>query len=118
MIRVVVAALVLSAFLGCGGGGPRKEAAESYIIKSVLADPSKGSIIIDIALDPQARESEVKAAAEGIIAKHKNEYSSIVVKTHLSSDTSGLPYGTSILEGGVISHSFNPRAIPEKIKTH
>lgn len=118
MIRVVGAAVVLTVFLACGGGAPRKEAAEAYVIKSVLADPSRNSIIIDISIDPQSRESEVKAAAEAIIAKHKNEYSSIVVKSHLTPDTSGLPYGTSFFEAGVISHSFNPKAIPEKIKPH
>lgn len=120
MIRVVTAGLVLSVFLACGGDGPKRsnQPSESYVIKSVIADPSRRSIIIDISIDPQSSESDVKAAAEALIAQHKAEYSSILVRSHLTADTSGLPYGTSSFESGVTTHSFSPKAAREKIGTH
>jgi hypothetical protein len=121
MMKVVSTVLVLSAFLACGGGGPRRtgEPSDSYIVRATTTDPSRGSITFSISVRSSASEDDVKAAAEDLIAKHRAEYPSIVVKSYpMSADGSGLPYATSVLDGGVINHSFNPKAAPQKIETH
>ena len=119
MIRVVIAVLIVSAFVACGGDGPTRNKAELYRVNATVADPSRGSITISISVASNPSESDVKEAAEAVIATYKKEYPNIVVKSYpMSADGSGLPYGTSVLDGGVISHSFNPQALREKIKTH
>ena len=119
MIRVVISVLIVSALVGCGGDGPTRGKAELYNVRATVADPSRGSITISISIASNPSERDVKEAAEAVIATYKTEYPNIIVKSYpMSSDGSGLPYGTSVLDRGVISHSFNPEALREKIKTH
>jgi ABC-type glycerol-3-phosphate transport system substrate-binding protein len=119
MIRAVISVLVALAFVACGGDGPKRTKADLYSIRATVADPSRGTITISISVASNPSERDVKEAAEAVIATYRAEYPSITVKSYpMSADGSGLPYGTSVLEGGVISHSFNPQSASEKIKTH
>jgi hypothetical protein len=119
MMRVAVILLILASFSACGGDGPRHaNDPEPYTVTGTVADPTTGSLTVSIAVASKSTERSVKEAAEAVIAMHRAEYPNIVVKAYpVSSDPSGLPYGTSILQDGVISHSFNPN-YAEKIKTH
>jgi hypothetical protein len=119
MLRVVLAVLIISAFVACGGDGPKRTKDNLYSVRATVVDPSRKSVTISISLASNPTEGDVKEAAEAVIATYKAEYPNIIVKSYpMSADGSGLPYGTSVLQDGVISHSFNPQALVEKIKTH
>ena len=82
MIRVVIAALMVSAFVACGGDGPTRNKAELYRVNATVADPSRGSITISISVASNPSESDVKEAAEAVIATYKKDYPNIIVKSY------------------------------------
>ncbi len=121
MTRVAVSALILLALLACGGSGPRRigKGSESYVINSTLVDPARKAATFSISVDSQSTQADVKSVAELVVERYKADYPNITVKTYLlGSDTSGLPYATSMLADNAVTHWFNPQAVPQKIPTH
>ena len=121
MIKACIGAFALLSLVACGSDSPKelRRHAEPYIVNSALADPANHSVTISITVDPPATEADVKTAAEMAIAKYRNEYTSITIKSYLrSSDPSGLPYATSMFADGVITHFITPQAASQKIPTH
>ena len=121
MKRIAVGALTLLFLLACGGGGPKTigKRPDTYLINSSLSDPARKAITINISVNSQSTQDDVKTVAEQVISKHKAEYQNITVSTYLlGSDPGGAPFATSIFADNGVTHRFNPQAASQKIPTH
>ena len=82
-------------------------------------DSATNSITVMIRVFGPANQSNVKAVAEDVIAKHRGQYKIITIKSYVAgSSLSGLPYATSTFENDKIEHQFNPQAATQKIPSH
>lgn len=120
MLRAICAALVLSAFIACGGAPPpTRSNAQPFSVISEQADSAAHTLTVLIRVSGPATEANVKPIAESVIASRNAGYPRIFVKSYLEGAGSGdLPFAISRLEDGVITHHFNSMAETEKIKTH
>jgi len=123
-VVMIKSALILSTvllFAACGNKvtAPVTETADSFTVLSESPDPATKSITVNIRIDGPLSEASAKAAAETTIARYRNSYSNVTVRSFLqSSRETDLPYSTSVLQNGMISHKINPMVAPQKIPTH
>ena len=121
MRRIAVGSLILLFLLACGGGGPKKigKRLEPYIVNSTLVDPARKGVTFSISVNAQSTQDDVKTVAEMVISTNKAQFENITVKTYLlGSDASGVPYATSMLADGTVTHWITPQPATEKIPTH
>ncbi|HKY06348.1 MAG TPA: hypothetical protein VJQ56_15740 [Blastocatellia bacterium] len=120
MIKYAVIALVLSAAVACSNAqAPVEKQGEPYIVLASSIDQSAGSITVSIRVDPPANEQRIKSVAEQAISRYSDQYRTVTIKSYgAGSSPSELPFATSILENGTITHQITPRAATQKIPTH
>jgi hypothetical protein len=107
--------------VSCGGTAPRPTLAraQSYSVISEQADPVAGTLTISIKVAGPVTQSNLKSAAESLIAERKSEYRHITVKSYAeNAAASDPPAAISRLENDAISHVFNTKTETERIKTH
>jgi hypothetical protein len=117
----VSAVAALTLVVSCGGTAPRPTLAraQSYSVISEQADPVAGTLTISIKVAGPVTQSNLKSAAEALIAERKSEYRHITVKSYAeNAATSDPPAAISRLENDAVSHVFNARTEPERIQTH
>lgn len=123
-MRVLVCAIVLvvaSALAGCSDPPARPESSnvESFDIVAETIDPSTGAFTVTVRVSPPVSEARVKSLAESLIDQRKNAFGNIRVRTLTSGAGAGdLPYAVSVLQDGVVTHTFNKQAAPQRIPTH
>jgi hypothetical protein len=68
---------------------------------------------------PGLTEAEVKATAESVLTSYAQQYKEVTVRS-FRGDTavSSLPYLTSMMADGGITHRVNKAAAQERIRTH
>ena len=121
MFKVIIAALISSFFVSCGGSAPAptRASARAYAVISEQADPEGSALTLIIKVPGPITQSSVKAIAESVIAERRAEYRHITVKSYAENMTTGdQPVAISTLEGDSVSHRFNLRSETEKIQTH
>gem|GEM_PF-1374140 len=117
----VSSAAVLTLVVSCGGTAPRPTLtrAQSYSVISEQADPIAGTLTISIKVVGPATQSNLKSAADSLIAERKSEYRHITVKSYAeNAAASDPPAAISRLENEAVSHVFNARTETERIQTH
>ncbi len=110
------------AFAGCGSNNTDRSAAPqepvpSFRVESEQPDQINRALTVNIRFLGPTTESQVKSAAEFVIADRKERYGSITVNSFVLSP-SDKPYGVSQLEGGEITHRFNRQSDSVRIPTH
>jgi hypothetical protein len=121
MIRIAAVALILSVFLACGGGGPKRigKGSDLYVINATLVDPARSTVTFSISVHSQSSQGDVKDIVDQVVARYKTEYPNMTIKTYLlGSDQSELPFATSIYADGAVTHFFNTQPASQKIPTH
>jgi hypothetical protein len=121
MIKIAVIFLAMIMLTACGSKAiaPANEAGDAFTILSSSPDQAAGGITINIRIDGPLSQETARAAAETVIARNRNNYRNITVKSFApGSKETDLPYTTSILQNGSINHKANPMAAPQKIPTH
>ena len=122
MIKVITLSLLILAFAGCGSDHTAQDAAThepvpSFRVESEQPDQVNRAITVNIRFPGPATESQVKSAAEFVIADRKDRYSSITVNSFVLG-ASDKPYGISRLEAGEVTHRFNHQGESVRIPTH
>ena len=120
MFRTIIGALVLSAFVACGGApAPTRSNLQAFSVISEQADPAAGTLTLLIRVSGPATQANVKPIAESVIASKKGDYAHIIVKSYVEGTTaSDPPFAISRLEDGAITHRFNSMNETQKIPTH
>jgi hypothetical protein len=120
MIRVMIVAVVLSAFAACGGApAPTRSNLQAFSVISEQADPAAGTLTLLIRVSGPATQANVKPIAESVIASKKGDYAHVIVKSYVEGTTaSDPPFAISRLEDGAITHRFNSMNETQKIPTH
>lgn len=113
--------ILISLFaVACGGNPPQmSSASQSYSIIAEKPDLATSGIVVDIQLNGQPSQNEVKTIAESLIASRKDQYKNVVVRSFVEGAAQGrVPYAFSRIENGAITHQFNPQSETQKIPTH
>lgn len=120
MLRVMIAAVVLSSFVACGGApAPTRANLQAFSVISEQADPAAGTLTLVIRVSGPATQANVRPIAESVIAGKKGDYAHVIVKSYVEGTTaSDPPFAISRLEDGAISHRFNSMNETQKIPTH
>lgn len=120
MIKYAAIALALAAATACSNApAPVQRSAEPFTVLGVSVDQAANSIIVNIKVDPPATEAHVKSVAEKAISGYSDQYKTVTVKSYIAGSAANeLPYATSILENGAVTHQFTPGAATRKIPTH
>ena len=119
MARVILLTLALTIAPACTGTAPPPTRAtlQSFKILSEQADPSAGTLKVDIQIiEPVSRDS-AKSAAESVIESFKPQYRAITINSYVGG-AGGTPYAVSKLERGEVTHTFGPESGSTKIPTH
>jgi hypothetical protein len=124
MIKIIPIALFILAFAGCSNDHPDSTSATetslpAFRIESEQPDQANRAITVNIKFAGPATESEIKSAAEFVIADRKDRYRTVTVNSFLLGATAtDKPYTVSTLEGGEITHRFNRQSDSVRIPTH
>ena len=124
MIKVITISLLMLTFAGCASDGANQDAAERepvppFRIESEQPDQVNRAITVNIRFQGPATESQVKSAAEFVIADRKDRYGSVTVNSFvLGAAATDKPYAVSTLEAGEITHRFNRQSESVRIPTH
>jgi hypothetical protein len=123
MIKAITVSLFILAFAGCGGD-TANDAVErgpvpSFRVESEQPDQTARAITVNIRIQGLATESQVKSAAEFVIADRRDRYQTITVNSFLpDADLTDRPFGVSRLEQGEIIHRFNRPSESVRPPTH
>ena len=122
MIKIITITLLILAFAGCSSDHTDQDAATegpvpSFRIESEQPDQVNRSVTVNVRFLGPATESQVKSAAEFVIADRRERYSSITVNSFVLG-ASDKPFGVSQLESGEITHRFNRQSDSVRIPTH
>ena len=122
MAKIITISLLLLAFAGCSSNNTDQSAAAgepvpSFKIESEQPDQINRALTVNIRFPGPTTESQVRLAAEFVIADRKERYSSITVNSFVLS-ASDKPFGVSQLERGEITHRFNRQSENVRIPTH
>ena len=115
----LIIAAVLLPLVGCAGNAPTR--AESlFTIISELNDPASHSTTIVITVPKASTPTDIKAAAESVIAARRAQYALLTVKSFTEpADLNGVPSAVSKFEGAGVEHIFtSPPPASERIPTH
>jgi hypothetical protein len=120
MFKVAIILVTLAVLAGCDTAPPpTRSSQQPYSIISEKADPSSGTLNLDVRISGAATQASVRAVVEGIIDNRRGEYRHILVKSFVGdSPATAPPYAVSRLENGEITHHFSTSAETEKIPTH
>ncbi len=104
---------------GCGGNAPTR-AESRFTIVSELNDPASHSTTIIITVPKPATPTDIKAAAEAVIAARRERFARITVKSFPEpADLNGVPLAVSKFDGAAIDHVFtSPLPSSQRIPTH
>lgn len=118
-IAIILSTVVLFAACGSKATNLATNTTDSFTILSESPDPATKSVTVNIRIDGPISEDNAKAAAETVIARRRDSYRNVTVRSFLQgSKETDLPYLTSALYDGAINHKINPMAAPQKIPTH
>lgn len=121
MIKIAVIFLAMLMLAACGEKvtAPVNDTSSAFTILSTSPDQAANSITINIRIDGLLNGDTARAAAETVIARNRDTYRNITVKSFApGSKETDLPYATSTLQNGVINYKLNPMVAPKKIPTH
>lgn len=124
MIKIITISLLILAFAGCSSDHADQNAATqepvpSFRVESEQPDQANRAVTVNIRFQGPATESQIKSAAEFVIADRKERYTSITVNSFiLSASATDKPYGVSTFEGSEITHRFNRQSGSVQIPTH
>src|SRR5918992_4914934 len=108
MIKAVTISLLILAFAGCGADTANDAVdsapVPSFRVESERPDQTARAITVGIRMQGPASESQVKSAAEFVIADRRDRYQSITVNSFLAdANLTDKPFGMSRLERGEIT---------------
>lgn len=112
-------AAALLALAGCGGRAPTSAPAP-YTIVSQSSEEAGRSATVIITVPEALTPTEIKAAADSIIAARRAQFARVTVKTFTeAADLNGVPLAVSTFDGTAVNHVFSA-AMPrtERIPTH
>src|SRR2546426_1083868 len=117
MARAIIIALVMSAFVACGGApAPTRSNTQAYSVISEQANPAAGTSTLLIRVTGPATQANVKSAAEAAISGRKGGFAHVIVKSYVEGMTaSDPPFAISRLENGAVTHRFNSTTETQKI---
>ena len=120
MFKVAIVVIALMMFAGCGTAPPpTRSNQQPYSIISEKADPTSGTLNLDVRISGTATQANVRSVVETIIDNRRGEYRHILVKSFVGdSGATETPFAVSRLENGEVTHRFNTPAETEKIPTH
>jgi hypothetical protein len=117
--KMLLVASLVWLLTSCGGDAPVVAPSSSrYMLMGEMIDPASGSLIINIKMSQQASESDIKTVAETLINERKDRHSKVTVRTLLDAYGNDIPYATSSLDSGQVTHQFNQAAKQKRIPTH
>ena len=120
-LQAMFCMLILLPLAGCMGDRPRVQTElVGYVIVSELSDPASHSATIIITLPQSSTPTDIKAAAEAVIATRRDRFERITVKSFPQpADLNGVPLAVSKFEGAGVDHVFtSPLPASERIQTH
>lgn len=123
MTRTLILAFTLAvawlALAGCAGRAPAR-ATTSFTVVSELSDPVSRSATVIITVPRALGPTDIKAAAESVIAARREQFARITVKSFVeAADLNGVPLAVSKFDGAAVEHVFNAsRPATERIQTH
>lgn len=123
MKRTLTLALTIVASLlplaGCGGNAPTRTESR-FTIVSELNDPASHSTTVIITVPKPSTPTDIKAAAEAVIAARRERFARITVKSFTEpADLNGVPTAVSKFDGTAVDHIFtSPLPASERIPTH
>jgi hypothetical protein len=112
--------IALLPLAGCAGSAPTRAESPPFTIVSELGDPASRSVMIIITVPKSATPTDIKAAAESVIAARRDRFARITVKSFIETiDLNGVPLAVSKFEGAGVEHVFNS-SLPasQRIPTH
>ena len=121
MARAILLILALALASACAGSAPppTRGSLQSFKILSEQADPSAGTLTVNIQIIEPVLKESTRSAAESVIESFKSQYRSITINSYAgNTGPGGPPYAVSKLEGGRVTHKFGPEAESQKIPTH
>jgi len=121
MYRALIMSLALLIFASCGDNAPAptRHQHAPYGVLSEVVSPATGTDTVNISINGPLDEPSVKAIAESVIADRRNKFNNITVNSFASATAvNDIPFAISTLQGGEITHRFNPQAGSQKIPTH
>jgi hypothetical protein len=113
-------AITLLPLAGCAGNAPTRAETPPFTIISELSDPASHSTTILITVPKTSTPTDIKAAAESVIAARRDRFARITVKSFAeTTDLNGVPLAVSKFEGAGVDHVFNA-SLPasQRIPTH
>lgn len=119
-ILALTLTMALLALAGCAGSAPTRAESPPFTMISELSDPASHSATILITVPKSATPTDIKAAAESIIAARRDRFARITVKSFSETgDLNGVPLAVSKFEGAGVDHVFNS-SLPasQRIPTH
>ena len=119
-ILAMTMAIALLPLAGCAGSAPMRAESSPFTIISELSDPVSRSATILITVPQSATPTDIKAAAESVIAARRDRFARITVKSFTeTADLNGVPLAVSKFEGAGVDHVFNS-SLPasQRIPTH
>lgn len=109
MIKAVIIAFALMALVACNDAPQTSpELERSFSIVSQHSDPATSSATIIITVAKDSKQSQVKAAAEAVIASRKGKYKHLTVKSFFEgASLDSTPFAVSTLQGNSVDHVFD-----------
>ncbi|HWP43086.1 MAG TPA: hypothetical protein VNO14_07630 [Blastocatellia bacterium] len=120
IIECLVIGIGLALVTACGDAPKTLEgSSDQFVVIGSVVNQAANSISVSIRVSPPATREHVKAVAEQAISRYRDQYRNVTIRSFIAgSSPSELPFATSILENGVVTHQFNPNAATRKIPTH
>jgi len=120
LILAMTMTIVLLPLAGCAGSAPTRAESSPFTIISELSDPVSHSATIIITVPKAATPTDIKAAAESVIAARRDRFAHITVKSFTEpADLNGVPLAVSKFDGAGVDHIFNsPLPASQRIPTH
>jgi hypothetical protein len=119
-MKMILVSLALSFLMSCGTAPrPTRSDAQLFTIVSEQPDHQTGILTMTIRVFGPATQTNVRTAAESVIAGRKDQYRQIIVSSYTEEmKESEPPFAISRFEGTTVSHRFNSLAETQKIPTH